>query len=111
MALQNLFDYPDNSSEEILQTIMQAKDAMVERIVSYGQITPVDEPYDQDRDELVMVLQGQAKLKLKDQDEIVLTKGDILNIPKHTLHWVTYTSTQPPVVWLAIHYNAESSNE
>ena len=109
MALSNLFDYPNHSSEEIFHTILQAKDAKVERIVSYGQVTPKEEPYDQDCDELVMVLQGQAKLKLGDQDEVVLEKGDILNIPKHTLHWVTYTSVQPPVVWLAIHYNAEAS--
>ncbi|WP_119344855.1 cupin domain-containing protein [Facilibium subflavum] len=100
----NLFHYPNAGDQELFDTLLQKDNIKVERIVSYGQVTPKQSPYIQQWDEFVLVLQGQARLKIAAQDEVVLQKGDFLHLPKQTPHWVTFTSSQPPVIWLAIHF-------
>jgi cupin 2 domain-containing protein len=39
-----------------------------------------------------------------DNEEIELNKGDYIYIPHKLKHRVTYTSTNPVCVWLAIHF-------
>lgn len=74
---------------------------LVERIVSHGHVTPEGEWYDQERDEWLLVLEGNARLAYADGAEVALHCGDYLLIPKHVRHRVTFTSA--PCVWLAIH--------
>ena len=74
----------------------------LERILSFGAVTPDGEWYDQAWDEWVIVLLGEGALKLEDGTEITLLGGDYLLIPAHTRHRVTYTS--PDCVWLALHF-------
>lgn len=57
--------------------------------------------YDQDHDEWVLVLQGQAALAFEDGTEAALAAGDHLFLPRHVKHRVTRTSS--PCVWLAVH--------
>lgn len=74
---------------------------MLERIVSHGHTTPEGEWYDQERDEWVAVLEGEARLEYADGVKVHLRRGDQLFLPKHCRHRVSYTSA--PCVWLAMH--------
>ena len=91
---------PDDG-QEIFETILTGGDGLaVERIVSNGQMTPEGQWYDQDRDEWVAVLEGEARLGYDDGREIVLRRGDHVFLPRHLKHRVIYTSR--PCVWLAV---------
>ena len=95
----------DFEGGEIFETIVSGKgDFKVERIVSNGQITPDDQVYDQDKDELVFLLQGEARLLFVEEDrEVKMDKGSYVFIKARCKHRVTYTSKEPPCVWIAVH--------
>ncbi|MDG2170524.1 MAG: cupin domain-containing protein [Opitutales bacterium] len=98
----NLFDpLPDDSSQEVLETLLQNESISIERIVSFGQVTPEEEWYDQETDEWVLLAQGQSKLLYENGEERSLNAGDYVFIPRHKRHRVTYTSQD--AIWLAIH--------
>lgn len=60
---QNYFDeLPKHLPGEIVQTLVEATDVRIERIVSYGHASPADFWYDQDQNEWVTVLKGEARL-------------------------------------------------
>ncbi len=99
--MNDVFDItPKQSDNEIFKDIIKKDNVRIEKILSYGQVSPENEPYIQAHDEWVVVLDGKAKLKL-DNQEYILEKGQHLFIPKNTKHWVTYTAN--PTVWLAVH--------
>jgi cupin 2 domain-containing protein len=77
---------------------------VIERIVSTGQITPVDTPYQQAWDEWVLLVAGGARLWIEGQDEIALAPGDYVLIPAQVRHRVLWTQADPPTVWLALHF-------
>ena len=102
-SARTLFDQiPIQNYTEHFATLLQHKNIVIERIISYGQITPESQPYEQNQDEWVLLVQGMAKLKINTQI-IHMTQGSYYFIPRHTPHWVTYTSKTPPTIWLAIH--------
>lgn len=78
-------------------------DVLIERIVSHGHQTPDGEWYDQEKDEWVVLLQGNARLAYADGTEEELKAGDFLLLPAHKKHRVNFTSTTPPCIWLAVH--------
>ena len=88
------------SNQEIFKELYSNENVQIEKILSYGQITPIDEPYLQAHNEWVLILEGNVKLKLGDK-EVSLQKGESLLIPKNTKHWVTYTHN--PTIWLVVH--------
>ena len=53
----------------------------------------------------MILLQGQATLLFFDNSSIKLKSGDYLLIKAHQKHRVTFTSIDPPCIWLAIHGN------
>jgi cupin 2 domain-containing protein len=79
----------------------------IERIVSTGQTTPADAPYDQDHDEWVLLLSGAAALWVEGEGERRLRPGDAMMIRARQRHRVTHTATDQPTVWLAIHLPPE----
>ena len=94
--------YPSLEEPELFDTLATGAGSIrVERIVSNGQVTPEGEWYDQDLDEWVVVLEGEARLHYMDGEEVGLKKGDSLFLPKRRKHRVVYTSS--PCIWLAIH--------
>ena len=102
--MNNIFNLPSSlPNQEIFESIISTDDIVIERIISTGQSTPQGEWYDQDQDEWVILLQGEAILAYADGSQIRLTAGDYLLIPNHQKHRVEYTSSQPPCIWLAIH--------
>ena len=102
--MNNIFNLPSSlPNKEIFESIISTDNLLIERIISTGQSTPPGEWYDQDQDEWVILLQGEATLAYTDGSEIRLTAGDYLFIPNHQKHRVEYTSSEPPCIWLAIH--------
>lgn len=100
----NIFDLPKKlPAEELFETIIPDNGVLIEKIVSSGQASPPDFWYDQERDEWVLLLQGEAILQWEDSQETRLFAGDWLFIPAHKRHRVEYTSIQPPCIWLAVH--------
>jgi cupin 2 domain-containing protein len=106
MKLANLFqDIPRQLPEEITDTLAVSDQVRIERIVSHGQSSPPGFWYDQDQNEWVVLLKGEASLRIAGCDEAVrLAPGDYLNIPAHVKHRVESTSATEDTVWLAVFY-------
>ncbi|MDY7012742.1 MAG: cupin domain-containing protein [Cyanobacteriota bacterium] len=101
----NIFQLPSNlPNEEVFEAIVQRDRVLIERIISTGQTTLPGDWYDQERDEWVIVLQGEAQLAYDDSTTIDLSAGDYLLIPAHQKHRVAYTSSDPSCIWLAVHF-------
>lgn len=101
---ENLFELPFPLPDtEASESLVDTGHARIERIVSTGQCTPPDEWYDQDTDEWVALLQGEAELSFDDGSRRVLCAGDHIFIPSHRRHRVERTSSSPPCIWLAVH--------
>lgn len=102
--LNDIFNFlkniPEKSNEEIFQTVVSNENIKIERIISYGQRTPENYWYDQDEDEFVMIIKGEAKIKYDDGKIYHLLEGDSLYIKAHQKHRVV--STSDPAVWLAL---------
>lgn len=98
-----LKNIPSESKDEIFETLIEKKDIKIERIISYGQTSPKDYWYDQDQDEFVLLIEGEAKIKYESGEIIKLEKGSSLYIKAHEKHQVIYTAN--PSIWLAIFFN------
>ena len=107
MRAANIFtDLPRSTakSEEFSELLARPK-LKIERIVSTGQASPPDFWYDQPGGEWVLLIQGEAKLRLADEPAARhLKAGDFLDIPAHQKHRVDWTPTDQITIWLAIHY-------
>lgn len=100
----NLFDdLPARAEREIFTELLAREGVRIERIVSTGQSTPADAPYNQDHDEWVLLLRGSAGLWIEGEGERDLRPGDHLLIPAHRTNRVIWTAKAEPTVWLAIH--------
>ncbi len=101
----NLFGgVPAKAESEVVTELLAHSGVRIERIVSTGQTTPADTPYDQDHDEWVLVLAGAAGLWIEAEGECDLRPGDCVSIPAHRRHRVTWTAQDEPTIWLAIHF-------
>ena len=105
-ASGNFFELPQTlqTGFETFQEILSNENIRVERIISTGQRTPEDQWLAQDKNEWVILLQGESELIFEDGERNELRKGDFILIPKNKKHRVSRTSTEPPCIWLAIHY-------
>ena len=104
--MENLFSVPGTvrpqGDRERFESFLQGQGGLVvERIISYGHITPEGEWYDQEWDEWVAVLEGEARLSYENGKEVFLGRGDHIFIRRRVRHRVAYTSS--PCIWLAIH--------
>jgi len=95
---------PTSLPSELCQTLLEKPILRIERIVSRGHSS---DWYDQDNDEWVMLLQGEARLTFADGGELRLTAGDYLLIPAHCKHRVDWTAPDRDSIWLAIHIGSE----
>ncbi|MDP6923949.1 MAG: cupin domain-containing protein [Candidatus Scalindua sp.] len=106
MDIRNIFSgIQKQAPDEVLDTLLQTGQFKIERITSHGHATTEGEWYDQDRNEWVLVLKGNAGLLFEGNDKSVIMKtGDYINIPAHQKHRVEWTDPEEETVWLAIHY-------
>ena len=103
--IKNIFDIESVHSKdpEVFESILEKGDFKVERIVT---LKPFDKPgkwYDQERDEWVMLLQGEAILEFKKGQVLHLKAGDYIFIPAHQEHRISHSSVEQKCIWLAIH--------
>jgi cupin 2 domain-containing protein len=107
-----LTDIPKEIPDELFQTLFSKDSIKVERIISQGHCSPIDQWYDQVQDEWIILLEGQAKLQFEnDLPPIILNSGDYLLIPAHTKHRVHWTDPEIKTIWLAIHiYPTKNDN-
>ncbi|MGL5078536.1 MAG: cupin domain-containing protein, partial [Waterburya sp.] len=102
---QNIFNLPKQLPQaELFETLYNNEQILIERIVSTGQTTPEGEWYNQEKNEWLIVLQGEGELSYEDGSRIKLITGDYLLIPAYQKHRVEYTSTEPPCIWLTLFF-------
>lgn len=101
----NIFDaVPADLSNEIFEGIVQTSHVRIERIISQGHASPEVGWYDQDENEWVIVLEGSGSILFENGRQVVLKKGDYLNIPAHSKHKVLGTDKEVVTIWLAVFY-------
>lgn len=92
----------DNENEQFID-LLKHENIKIERIVSNGQCSPIDFWYEQEENEFVLLLKGEAILEFENK-EVILKEGDFINIPSKQKHRVKYTSKEAPTIWLAVFY-------
>ena len=98
----NIFELPELPLAEELTTILaKNKNIRIVRIISTGQTTGW---YDQTETEFVILLEGSAVIEYENNKTVALSKGGTLLIQPHERHRVSFTSTDPPCVWLCVFY-------
>lgn len=101
----NLFEaLPERPVEEDFQTLLQRGALRIERIVSFGHSSPAEGWYDQEQEEWVLLLQGEAIVAFADGGEVLLRPGSYLHLPAHCRHRVQWTCPSRHSVWLALHF-------
>ena len=101
----NILDsIPNDLKDELFEEIISKDGLKIEIIVSKGHTTTEFDWYDQDSDEWVILLKGEAVLSFEDEDDVRLKAGDYLNIPAHKKHRVSWTKPNTESIWLAVHY-------
>ena len=100
-----LADIPAQLPQELFTSLFRNEQLHIERIVSRGHANEKDEWYDQDHDEWLILLQGNATLEFAEQAELKkLQTGDYLLIPAHCRHRVEWTDPAQDCVWLTVHF-------
>ena len=98
----NLYDMPAPPLSEELTTILAgSSNVRIERIISTGQVSGW---YDQTETEFVTLIEGNASIEFENDRRVVMARGDTLIIAPHERHRVSYTSSDPPCVWLCVFY-------
>lgn len=95
---------PAAMADELVETLTATPNLRIERIISWGQVTAPGAWYDQAWSEWVILLQGEATLQLELEGLRCLQAGDWIVLPAHCRHRVESTSSNPPAVWLAVHF-------
>lgn len=105
MAVDNIYNnIPRLPDQEIVESLLKVEQVKIERIISRGHKSPASGWYDQDQNEWVMVLKGNASIAFENGRVIDLSEGDYINIAAHTKHRVIRTAAETETIWLAIHY-------
>lgn len=99
----NIFEIeklPDIKEDEIVDILKENENVRIERIISTGQVS---DWMIQERNEYVVLLQGNAIIEFNDK-KVEMKAGDTLFIEKMERHRVTYTSENPCCIWFCIHF-------
>lgn len=99
----NIFEIeklPDIKEDEIVDILKENENVRIERIISTGQVS---DWMIQERNEYVVLLQGNAIIEFNDK-KVEMKAGDTLFIEKQERHRVSYTSESPCCIWFCIHF-------
>jgi len=104
----NLFAHiPARMPDELMETLHEAGDVKIERIVSRGHTTPEGHWYEQSWDEWVVLLSGSAVLAFdQGRAPVTLQPGDYVLLPAGLRHRVAFTEPDEDSVWLAVHIDS-----
>jgi len=103
---KNIFTKPKvGDEEEIFDELVKGDNISVEKIFTAKAFKQPGKWYDQEKDEWVLLLQGNAKLEFEEENIVNLNKGDYLFIPAHKKHRINKSSDEPNCIWLTIHGN------
>ena len=103
--MKSIFDISGfQGDSEAFEDILTRENIRIERILSSGQTSPETGWYDQQENEFVILVQGNAILEFEDGKSAELNAGDYLDIPAHKKHRVAYTSKDPVCIWIAVFY-------
>jgi cupin 2 domain-containing protein len=106
IRVDNLFtNLPELSSSEHSLSLFENHSVKIERIVSQSYSSPPGFWYDQDGDEWVMVMRGEATLEFEGGELVRMKEGDYVTIPRHVKHRVQQTDLK--TIWLAVHVRCE----
>ena len=109
----NLFHpLPDATQGECFDELLSRPGCRIERIVSHAQVSPPGFWYDQDWDEWVLLLAGEAVLGFENAPasrywRVKLGVGDHVFIPQGQRHRVESTDPNGATIWLAVHITAD----
>ncbi|HKE16091.1 MAG TPA: GNAT family N-acetyltransferase [Kofleriaceae bacterium] len=95
---------PADLPDELVTVLAGAGGVRVERIVSRGHASPPGFWYQQDEDELVLVVSGSARLEVEGAGEVALGEGDWIDIGHHVRHRVSWTAPDRDTIWLAVYW-------
>jgi cupin 2 domain-containing protein len=88
---------------ECFETIVHTPELLIERIVTNKNFHAPGGWFDQDRDEWVLLIEGEAEIEFENHDIICMKKGDYILIPSHQQHRILRVSKNPGCIWLGIH--------
>lgn len=92
-------------NKEIFTALIKRKNFYLERIVSKGQNTPINQWLVSKDNEWVMLLAGGARLRFYGGLKIRFMKpGDYVFIPAGKRHRVEWTDPDCKTIWLALHF-------
>jgi len=95
-----------DKSNEILETLLSEKSFFIERIITNGQTTPKGTWLSQEKAEFVVLLNGNATLIIRENNQIINMKAfDYILIPPYCEHRVDCVSENQEIVWLAVHFD------
>jgi cupin 2 domain-containing protein len=98
-----LSNVPHELPNELCETLLQASNVRIERIISRGHKSPDGFWYDQNENEWVLLVAGAAKLEFENET-IEMQPGSFVNIPAHKRHRVAWTDPEQTTIWLAVFY-------
>lgn len=102
IEIQNLLrDASPDTAGESIELLLQHPCFKLERIVSRGKASPPGFWYDQEWNEWVCLVQGEARLLMENGETLDLATGSCLIIPARRRHRVEQVSDD--AVWLALH--------
>ena len=101
IRVDNLFaNLPELYESEQSLSLFENPSIKVQRIVSQSYSSPPGFWYDQDEDEWVIVVRGEATLEFEGGELVRMKEGDYVTIPHHVKHRVQQTDAR--TIWLAV---------
>jgi len=101
----NIFDdLPNVEKGEVIEKLASLGQGAVriERIISGGHASSEEFWYEQEEDEWVMLIRGEARLLIEgEESELEMKAGDHVDLPAKLKHRVDFVSND--ALWLAVH--------
>lgn len=102
MKPENIFsNITEAGEEEQFNLLLKSPNCRIDRIVSAGHSSPKGFWYDQENNEFILLLQGEATLEFEDR-MVTLKAGDYMHIPKYCKHRLEKSSIDPVCIWLCV---------
>jgi len=107
--MANIFDeLPDATKGEVIEKLASfGQEAVrIERIISGGHASAEGFWYEQQEDEWVMLIRGEARLLIEGKDDALeMVAGDHINLPAKLEHRVD--SVSDDAIWIAVHVGGD----